>query len=99
MRTAITLGYDAAGKTTLLAGPETPADQQRAALNKLQGRPPKGLVRVELWMSDRGRARKITSAAKPKPATPEATPPAKPDPETPPANPPQEESQTPPAAN
>lgn len=59
MRTAITIGYTEDGKTRLLAGPDTPADEQRESFAAaIEGKMPKDCVRVELWMSDRGRAKK-----------------------------------------
>jgi hypothetical protein len=59
MRTSLTVGYDAEGASTLLAGPEVPAAEQKAKFaGYVAGKLPKNIVRVELWVSDQGRAKK-----------------------------------------
>lgn len=68
MRTCIVIGYDAKGKSRVLAGPEQRIEDNLKLYAKLKSDGlPKDVAKIEKWESDAG----ITGTAFPKPTTTE----------------------------
>jgi len=68
MKRLATFGYDSAGKSSLLSGPEVNILEQREKMRGYRsGNYPAGIVRVELWTNDSLEAIAIKTAVESEP--------------------------------